>query len=244
MHPQFFVGIGCRMPQCVRTEVQLRVYALVPRACAWGSDPPPPSAPSQAHELTRLCMRVRMGMGMCLETSLRRSWTGPGARMYWKGRGPEGVREAARQAVGGGYQGGWGRLLWVTNAIGVGSCGQEESGWAIGRSPGRCLPPFNTPLVWRGLCGSESSAGQPMVRATDGRACQTFSHSISSPPPPPAQHPRIMGVGQQVGTRVCACGCFDPRQGLRQHTFGPLGFWARFPSSHPPPPPPSTCILC
>ena len=49
-------------------------------------------------------------------------------------RGPEGALEAVpepvRQAVGGGCQSGWGRLLTVTNAIEAGTCRQGDSGWA------------------------------------------------------------------------------------------------------------------
>ena len=43
---------------------------------------------------------------------------------------PEEVPEAVRQAVGGDYQSGWGRLLLVTTAAGADSCGQGESGLA------------------------------------------------------------------------------------------------------------------
>ena len=57
----------------------------------------------------------------------------PKLGMYWKGRGPEGVPEAVRQA---GCHSGWGRLLLVTNGVGAGSCGQGEIGWAIGQGPG------------------------------------------------------------------------------------------------------------
>ena len=38
--------------------------------------------------------------------------------------------EAVRQAVGGGCESGWGRLLSVANAIEVGTCRQGDSGWA------------------------------------------------------------------------------------------------------------------
>ena len=38
--------------------------------------------------------------------------------------------EAVRQAVGGGCQSGWGRLLSVTNAIEAGAWRQGDSGWA------------------------------------------------------------------------------------------------------------------
>ena len=42
----------------------------------------------------------------------------------------EGTSEAVRQAVGGGCQSGWGRLLSVTNAIEAGTWRQGDSGWA------------------------------------------------------------------------------------------------------------------
>ena len=42
----------------------------------------------------------------------------------------EGAPEAVRQAVGGGCQSGWGRLLSVTSAIESGTCRQGDSGWA------------------------------------------------------------------------------------------------------------------
>ena len=57
----------------------------------------------------------------------------------WEGEGQgcmrmEGVSEAApeavRQAVGGGCQSGWGRLLSDTNAVETGTCRQGDSGWA------------------------------------------------------------------------------------------------------------------
>ena len=38
--------------------------------------------------------------------------------------------EAVGQAVGGGCQSGWGRLLSVTNAIEAGTCRQRDGGWA------------------------------------------------------------------------------------------------------------------
>ena len=42
----------------------------------------------------------------------------------------EAAPEAVRQAVGGGCQSGWGRLLSVTNAIDAGTWRQGGSGWA------------------------------------------------------------------------------------------------------------------
>ena len=42
----------------------------------------------------------------------------------------EAALEAVRQAVGGGCQGSWGRLLSVTNVIEAGTWRQGDSGWA------------------------------------------------------------------------------------------------------------------
>ena len=50
--------------------------------------------------------------------------------MHQKGRDLRGGPEAVRQAVGGGCQSGWGRLLSVTNAIEAGTWRQGDSGWA------------------------------------------------------------------------------------------------------------------
>ena len=49
----------------------------------------------------------------------------------------EATPAAVRQAVGGGCQSGWGRLLSVTNAIEAGTWRQGDSGWALGLAPWR-----------------------------------------------------------------------------------------------------------
>ena len=51
--------------------------------------------------------------------------------MHQKGRHLRGGPEAVRQAVGGGCQSGWGRLLSVTNAVGAGTRPQGDNGNAI-----------------------------------------------------------------------------------------------------------------
>ena len=62
----------------------------------------------------------------------------------------EAAPEAVRQAVGGGCQSGWGRLLSVTNAIESGTCRQGDSGWAqagrSGKGGGGTSPPSNASL--------------------------------------------------------------------------------------------------
>ena len=49
------------------------------------------------------------------------------ARDAVEGKGSEAAPEAVRQAVGGGCQSGWGRLLSVTNAIEAGTWRQGDS---------------------------------------------------------------------------------------------------------------------
>ena len=64
---------------------------------------------------------------------LQGSPAGPGGhgRDALEGKGPrEAAPASVRQAVGGGCQSGWGRLLSVTNAIEAGTWRQGDSGWA------------------------------------------------------------------------------------------------------------------
>ena len=54
----------------------------------------------------------------------------PGGRDAFRREGTaEAAPEAVRQAVGGGCQSGWGRLVSVTNAIEAGTCRLGDSGW-------------------------------------------------------------------------------------------------------------------
>ena len=65
--------------------------------------------------------------------------------------------EAVRQAVGGGCQSGWRRLLSVTNATEAGTWRQGDSGWAwLGGGGGGGSPPSNAslPLPTRVSCAS------------------------------------------------------------------------------------------
>ena len=50
--------------------------------------------------------------------------------MHERGGASEAAPAVVRQAVGGGCQSGWGRLLSVTNTIEAGACRQGDSGWA------------------------------------------------------------------------------------------------------------------
>ena len=62
-----------------------------------------------------LCWRIRRGG---CQGCMRREGT------------PEPAPAAVTQAVGGGWQSGWGRVPSVTNAIEAGPWCQEDSGWA------------------------------------------------------------------------------------------------------------------
>ena len=85
--------------------------------------------------------------------------------------------EAVRQAVGGGCQSGWGRLLSVTNAVEASACRQGDSGWASAGRPGRggggggppplplhrCPP---TPHVIRGCHNEKKKNSECPIRPT------------------------------------------------------------------------------
>ena len=74
------------------------------------------------------------------------------------GRG--GAPEAVRQAVGGGCQSGWGRLLSVINAIEPGTCRQGDSGWAQAGRLGGGAPPFSMPPWAGGVVRGEAEGAQ------------------------------------------------------------------------------------
>ena len=82
-------------------------------------------------------------------------------RMHQKGS-IKGGPVAVRQAVGGGCQSSWGRLLSVTNAIEAGAWRQGDGSWcAPWRDSGGTPPPFlhsNTPL------GAHGGTGEPVRR--------------------------------------------------------------------------------
>ena len=98
----------------------------------------------------------------------------------------EAAPEAVRQAVGGGCQSGWGRLLSVTNAVEAGTGRQGESGWASAGRPGGGggvpLPPLQCMAGERaeGRRAQCSAGGTPTgdralrrtpVRGPDRRRC-------------------------------------------------------------------------
>ena len=84
-----------------------------------------------------------------------------------RGGTSEAVPEAVRQAVGGGYRSGWGRLLSVTNAIEPGTWRQRDIGWAKagrlggGRGGGGYLG--------LRLCGCRVRSARPWARTPSGR---------------------------------------------------------------------------
>ena len=61
----------------------------------------------------------------------RHSEEGRGTQECVRGEGAsQAAPEAVRQAVEGGCQSGWGRLLSVTNAVEAGTCCRGDTGWA------------------------------------------------------------------------------------------------------------------
>ena len=85
-----------------------------------------------------LCSLLWDGEGVTVRTSLFvTGWYGSADGYMGKGQGcirregtSEPAPEAVGQAVGGGYESGWGRLLSATNAIEAGTWRQGDSGWA------------------------------------------------------------------------------------------------------------------
>ena len=77
--------------------------------------PPPPHHPANEN----------LASPTGLKTARAHGW---GGRDALEGRTSEAAPEAVRQAVGGGCQSGWGRLLSVTNATEAGTCRQRDSG--------------------------------------------------------------------------------------------------------------------
>ena len=92
--------------------------------------------------------------------------------------------EAVRQAVGGGCQSGWGRLLSVTNAVEPGAWCQVDSGWAGAGRPGGgggYLPPSNASLMR--TCPLLFVEEAPSTRRRVGSEPPDRHH-------PPRSHPR------------------------------------------------------
>ena len=91
--------------------------------------PPPPPPPHEGGGL-------QGGVAQYPDSYARLFWYNG----LWWGRGEQGcirreraseaAPEAVRQAVGGGCQSGWGRLLSATNATEAGTWRQRDSGWA------------------------------------------------------------------------------------------------------------------
>ena len=91
---------------------------------------------------------------------------------------PAGARESVRQAIGGGCQSGWGRLLPVTNAVWAGIGRMGDSGWAGRPGGGGDAPP---PLPMH-PCPSPFCT-QP--RGTDTPPCVKLEVPFYGSPPPP-----------------------------------------------------------
>ena len=93
------------------------------------------------------------------------------------------VPEAVRQAVGGGCQIGWGRLLSVTNVVEAGACRQGDSGWASAGRPGGggggTPPPSNASLPLPPTRTSEVELSKSGMRSGSRRL---FQNRTSCPP--------------------------------------------------------------
>ena len=134
---------------------------------------------------------------------------------------------AVGQAVGGGCQSGWGRLLSVTNAVEAGTCRQGDSGWGWAWRPGGrgvTSPPSDASLVATPFGVTVRSAltsatrPQPPVTAnhfgigahqTDGHA-----HTCTHQTPPPGN-----ATGEALTCRVPTqrCSSGTPGFSMRHH---------------------------
>ena len=77
-----------------------------------------------------MAKRIEVISSACWGLGRNRPLQGAGPGCIGREGTSEAAPEAVRQAVGGGCQSGWGRLLSVTNAIEAGTCCQGGSGWA------------------------------------------------------------------------------------------------------------------
>ena len=131
--------------------------ALLPRCCracaysVFGEGPPPPPPPTKvpiaSREKAKFCngdnlvrpfwVHKLLDPRTFLQLPVCSPPPNPTRRAALEGKGTsEAAPEAVRQAVGGGCQSGWGRLLSVTNAIEAGACRQGASGCAEAGRPG------------------------------------------------------------------------------------------------------------
>ena len=105
----------------------------------------------------------------------------------------EGAPEAVRQAVGGGCQSAWGRLLSVTNAIEAGTCRQGGQwlgmGWAPWRGGGGVPPPPRLPMHPRNPPPPQKKAPPGPPQVAFGQQVVGWGGSahlsLRGPPPPP-----------------------------------------------------------
>ena len=149
--------------------------------------------------------------------------------------------EAARQAVGGGCQSGWGRLLSVANAVDAGTCCQADSGWAQAGRPGGgggTSPPFQcipAPDPVGPLPFHRCSWGH--MREPKRQKMDRFPHVLR---PRPHHRPRPFtgrsgsGTGSPTAARLVFSHADKAIHWARP--FG--GTWEPSPCPPPPPPPP------
>ena len=76
------------------------------------------------------CAVVPRGRGGRIRGRTTRTWLRCGQGCIKRNGASEAAPEAGRQAVGGGCQSGWGRLLSVANAVEAGTWRQGDNGWA------------------------------------------------------------------------------------------------------------------
>ena len=113
----------------------------------------------------------------------------------------EAAPEAVRQAVGGGCQSGWGRLLSVTNAIEAGSCRPGAvAGHRLGALEG--LPPTLRMHPWAPIWTPRTSATPAALVPTNAPrwwparsgGCRRAGTSSPSSPPPRGSTPSWCGT--------------------------------------------------
>ena len=147
------------------------------RSQVGGSGPGSGSGPSAGPDRTGAGARAVWIVSVCCPGG------SPGLCVYHTPQGcirregtSEVAPEAVRQAVGGGCQSGWGRLLSVTNAIEGGTCRQGDSGW---HDCGRVLS-IHTSF---GTARTANSA--PPIKGSSTEMICTQLATVECPKPPP-----------------------------------------------------------
>ena len=113
-----------------------------------GNPPPGPPPPNQRdHRGKKRSLPLGKSCGAIVCTPTFGSQIPPTPQGCIRREGTsEAAPEAVKQAVGGGCQSGWGRLLSVTKAVEAGTCRQGDSGWAQAGRPGGGVGGYPPPL--------------------------------------------------------------------------------------------------